>query len=89
MYIDPEAYNPDELKGEDATLMRGYDLAVDDALGFLDTCAEDAVTGVKAFDKLYRQVVAQVRERLEHNLEGCRLEHTAGIMDADESYWEK
>ena len=89
MYIDPETYNPDELKGEDATLMRGYDLAVDDALGFLDTCAEDAETGVKAFDKLYRQVVAQVRERLEYNLEGCRLEHTADIMEADETHWKK
>ena len=88
MIIDPETYNPDELKGEDAALMRGYDLAADDALRFLDTCAEDAETGVKAFDKIYRQVVEQVRERLEHNLGACRLEHTVSIMDNDEQYWE-
>lgn len=88
MYINPETYNPDQLKGEDADFMRGYNLAVDDALGVLDTCAEDAETGVKAFDKLYRQVTAQVRERLERNLDACRLEHTAAIMDGDEQYWE-
>lgn len=88
MYINPETYNPDQLKGKDADFMRGYNLAADDALGFLDTCAEDADTGVKLFDKLYRQVTAQVRERIECHLDACRLEHTVSIMDNDEQYWE-
>lgn len=89
MTIDPETYDPADLKGRDRDLMRGYDLAVDDALAFLDDDADEFETGVRLFDEVYAQVVARVREGLEYRLEGCRVELTAQLMGADESYWEK
>ena len=86
-YFDPRVYDPERLRGADRDVMRGYDAAVTEALGFLSTCAEDAETGVKVFDKLYRQIVAQVREGLAERLAASRIEETCYLMEAsDEDY---
>ena len=81
-YFDPRVYDPERLRGADRDVMRGYDAAVTEALGYLSTCAGDAETGVKVFDKLYRQVVAQVRDGLEEHLAATRIEQTCLLMEA-------
>lgn len=86
-YFNPDTYDPDKLEGPDKDLMRGYDIAAEEALDFLDGCAEDAETGVEAFDEVYRQVVAQARGQLAARLDASRIELTVALMeDSPEVY---
>ena len=88
-YFNPDIYDPDKLKGADRDLMRGYDFAVDEALDFLDNCADDAEIGVKVIDKLYRQVVAQVRSNLAAHLDASRIELTVSLMEDSPEVYER
>lgn len=87
MIIDPETYNWEELKGEDAVFMQGYNAGIRTVLSRVDLMAKgmsECTDGYpETFAKLYCEIAGRIHETLEVDAELCRTDLTCQMMEAN------
>lgn len=82
---DLKVYDPKRLTGDDAKVMEGFELCVQDVLDSLDEMLRNGFENdsVPLFNELYRQVARGIRYELNDLLRDTKIELTVSLMEAD------
>lgn len=86
-YFDLNIYNPEKLEGDEALVMEGYNIAVEEVEGFFGCIAPPS--GIDALDAIYEGVARHIRDTVLSWLEASRIELTCSPMEGSEKYAER
>lgn len=85
-HYDPKVYDPSKLTGDDALVMKGFELCRGAVLKLFGDIAEfgsPVECCVSLFDELYSQVGADIGLFMKDRLDMERTELTVSLMEAD------
>lgn len=82
---DLRVYDPKKLTGDDAKVMEGFELCVQEVLDLLDEMSRNGFENdsVPLFNELYRQVARDIRYELNDLLNDGKTELAVSLMEAD------